>query len=151
MSDEPKRVENLMLRRLGNIYGEPDVPNPAGFMEEFARQLQGFTDSELHAATDHIIRKRSKIKRAWPTIGECLTACEVARSNKLAKMRVESMQLQRKANEHKKMEDMSEEEKQAYYDFVDAAADGQIDLGLCAASLRKMAITMRDRRRRGSP
>ena len=65
--DQDERPTNIMLARLGKLYGVPDTPDPAGFIEEFTRQLRGFPDGELHAATDYIVRKRDKNARRHPS------------------------------------------------------------------------------------
>ena len=144
--DQGERPKNIMLDRLWKLYGIPDTPDPAGYIEEFTRQLCGFTDSELHAATDQIVRKRDRVKRTWPSIGECLAACDNARGNQQAKAHAENFHAQRVHKKYKRMEEMTAAEKKKYYDFVDACADGEIELGIAAKALREMAITMRARR-----
>jgi hypothetical protein len=144
--DQGERPKNIMLARLWRLYGMPDTPDPAGYIDEFARQVRGFSDVELHAATDHIVRKRDRIKRTWPTIGECLGACENARSTRLAEAKAETLNAQRLHKTHKPKDEMTAAERKRLFDFVDACAVGAIELGGCANALRQMAITMRSRR-----
>jgi hypothetical protein len=155
MSEAP----NPLIVRLASVYGEPDTPNPAGFVAELKRQLQGYTDGELNAAVDRLLRDRATQKRAWPAFGMILGACDAARREIRAEMQYGQVLAFRQAHKPRTMEDMTEEERQALYDFVDAVADGEyeifpedtpnhlkLDLGLLARQLRKMAITMRERR-----
>jgi hypothetical protein len=67
----------IMLERLGLMYGKPDVDNVAGFLTEYAKALRIYSADELTRATDHMIRTRKY--KTWPTVGECIGACEEAR------------------------------------------------------------------------
>jgi len=65
------------LSRLQTMYGEPDSDDPAAFLAEYARLLRNYTAKELDGAGDIVLR-RNRYK-TWPTVGECVNACEDVR------------------------------------------------------------------------
>jgi hypothetical protein len=68
---------NAMLKRLLLIYGTPDAPNPDAWFAEAAKLLGGYTSTEMDAAVEIILKTRRQ--RSWPTIGDCVAACQEAR------------------------------------------------------------------------
>lgn len=72
---------NKLLSRLGLMYGPP-VKDPHGaeeFIAEYARLMGQYSDAELEAAADKIIKTR-KFK-SWPTIAECIAVLEDHRAD----------------------------------------------------------------------
>jgi hypothetical protein len=136
-------MTNSMLGRLGVVYGVPDSPNPKEFLNEYSRLLQQYTDSELQGAADQLLAQR-KFK-TWPTIAECIGACEDVRAGLRTRIWAEREAHRKKPETGPAQPSFAEQE--ALERFVDDCADGKIDMGLCAKPLREMAITMRARRK----
>lgn len=68
---------NTLLARLQTLYGAPDTDDPAAYIAEYARLLAKYSAKELAEAGDIVIgRNRYK---TWPTIGDCIAACEDVR------------------------------------------------------------------------
>ena len=83
MSTDAKHVTPFLVR-LQTMYGEPDSDDTAAFMREYVRLLKGFSARTLEAAGDLVLR-RNRFK-TWPTIGECIKACEDANEEAAAKV-----------------------------------------------------------------
>lgn len=74
-------MTNKMLQKFGLMYGPP-VKDPHGakeFIAEYARLLSQYSETELEAAADKIVRVRKF--RTWPTIGDCIEVLENQRSD----------------------------------------------------------------------
>lgn len=67
---------NKMLAKLGVMYGPPsrDPKESIALIGEYARLMAQYSDSELEAAGDKLVRTR-KFK-TWPTVGECIEVLE---------------------------------------------------------------------------
>lgn len=143
MSTEVIRPGNVMLERLTVMYGAPETHDPAGYIREYERLLAGHADSELdEAATELISRRKYK---SWPTPAECLEALKVVRQARANKRM--AAQMAAKAEQKAAPRVVSEAERKEAEQFVDDCVAGKIDMGLCAESLRKLAIEMQRRRR----
>lgn len=134
---------NVMLQRLGVIYGVPESTDPQAFVAEYARMMRQYVDSELEEAAERLLQTRKY--KSWPTIAECINALENVRAGRRNKEL--AAKLAAEWAEKAKPKTVSPEEQRAAEQFVDDCADGKIDLGFCAAQLRAIAIRMRERRR----
>lgn len=67
---------NVLLGKLSLLYGSPskDAAEAQAIISEYARLMNKYSDAELDAAADNIIKTR-KFK-SWPTIGDCIAALE---------------------------------------------------------------------------
>lgn len=70
-------VFSTIIGRLLTLYGEPKTENVEGYLTEYAERLKGYSDTELEAAADDLIGRQ--MFRSWPTIAECVKACDAAR------------------------------------------------------------------------
>lgn len=143
MTDDPQT--NLLLGRLGIVYGQPrpDPEDAVKFIAEYARLMRQYVDSELEEAAERILQHRKW--KTWPTIAECIAALEAVRASKRARLLAEQAQARQAAQAEPKV--YSERELREARQFVDDCADGKVDMGLCSAALRRLAISMRARRR----
>jgi len=141
MNDSPKT--NLMLQRLGVIYGVPESTDPQAFVAEYAHLTRQYVDSELEEAAERLLKTRKY--KTWPTVAECVNALEDVRVGRRNKELAAKMAAQQA--EKSKPKTVSPEEQREAEQFVDDCTDGKIDMGFCAAQLRSIAIKMRERRR----
>ncbi|OQW71701.1 MAG: hypothetical protein BVN33_14815 [Proteobacteria bacterium ST_bin13] len=66
-------VNDKIIRRFANCYGEPKAPDVDGFLDEYERVLKGYSADTLRKAADEIIANH--VFPNWPTPGECNAAC----------------------------------------------------------------------------
>jgi len=149
---------NPMLLRFLSVYGPPKlVSDTTKFVSEYARQMRNFTDAELEAAADQLLRKRKY--KSWPAIAECLEALENVQRRQRSKVLVDAYQA-KLAQPAQPEKELSPAEQRAAERFVDEWADGRrqlqpalgangkvVDTGMLSSMLRKVAQQMRDRRR----
>lgn len=67
-------VNDKIIRRFANCYGEPKAPDVDGFLDEYERVLKGYSADTLRKAADEIIANH--VFPSWPTPGECNLACQ---------------------------------------------------------------------------
>lgn len=67
-------VNDKIIRRFANCYGEPKAPDVDGFLDEYERVLGGYSADTLRKAADEIIANHTY--PTWPTPGECNAACQ---------------------------------------------------------------------------
>lgn len=67
---------NVMMAKLGVHYGLPDkdAAQAAKIIAEYARLMSGYSDNELSAAADLVLKRHRY--RTWPSIAECIAALE---------------------------------------------------------------------------
>lgn len=65
---------DAMLQRFALLYGAPKTDDQAAYFAEYRRALSTYSDAILQQAADAVIRGRRA--RAWPTIGDCVKACD---------------------------------------------------------------------------
>ena len=136
---------NTMLARLITVYGLPkEAENANAFMAEYTRHLDKYVTSELEEASDRLLAKRKY--KTWPTIRECLDALEDVRRCRVNKMLAAKMEAKAKAVFQPKQYTAAEQREAER--FVDDCAAGKVDMGLCHAALRRMALAMQAKRRR---
>lgn len=70
-------VDKFISRALV-LFGNPDSPDPKGFLEEYTRHLRGYDPEVLDRAMDILLKTR-KFK-TWPSIGEIVEAAGKAGS-----------------------------------------------------------------------
>lgn len=69
-------MKNILLARLGVIFGQPDHTDPVAYLAEMDRLLKKYTESQLDAGADLVLKTHRG--RSWPTPAECVTGCEDA-------------------------------------------------------------------------
>lgn len=182
---EHGHVYDAMLSRFAMICDAPEVPDKIKFMAEYARILAGYSKDELSEATDRILRLRRY--KTWPSIAECVGACEDAREAKRhrhpAPNKVDTSAWSdaatqwadneckcddgRVAAEEGWMQGLHEFLRHQYAKnerrwpnqselahikktarFVDDCAAGEADMGVCYDALKKLAVSIQDRRSR---
>lgn len=62
-----------MLDRFLTVYGRPKSDNPAGFIDEYAKALSGFSEAILDKAASRIMSAHEY--PTWPALGECVKIC----------------------------------------------------------------------------
>lgn len=71
-------LHKIMLSRFADLYGALTAPNPAAALEEYDKALRGYIPEALQHGADKAIAENTY--RAWPTIGECVKACNSYRA-----------------------------------------------------------------------
>ncbi len=80
-------VHSMVIERLLNNFGAPQVDDLDAFYEEFYRALTGTEESLLRAAMDCAIDRHAYPMR-WPTVAECKAAVDhIANERALARSR----------------------------------------------------------------
>ena len=69
-----QNVHKLMLSRFIVLYGAPQAPETQAFIDEYHRALKGYTSEALQHGADLVIKQNTF--RSWPTVGECVKACD---------------------------------------------------------------------------
>lgn len=73
-----QNVHKLVLSRFVALYGAPTAPDPQAVIDEYHHALKGYADVALTHGADVAIRENTF--RAWPTVGECVKACNTYRA-----------------------------------------------------------------------
>lgn len=147
---------NIMLQELLVAYGQPhkDEAETKAFLGLYARMLGQYVDTELTAGAERLLKTRKY--KTWPSVGECVDACEAVRQEIRARMAYEQGR-ERQIVRQQRLEPTPWEQAKARQ-FVDEVADGRIELfpnppvgnvvdtGLLAKQLRRMARAMKARR-----
>lgn len=148
MSDVlPFVAPNKLVERLVAFYGPPNkVANVASYLKEFASQTAEWTTEELDLAATKVIGGRKF--STWPSILECTQACNAARQALAAKRYAQARQ-ERQAQrlpiyEREPTALEFAEGRKLIMDITDGRYP-MVELGVCAAVLRKLAWTMRRR------
>jgi hypothetical protein len=68
----PQPSDSILLKRLINIFGKPDSPNPAAFIDEYARIIFRFDGRIQDKAADFLIDNGGK---SWPSTKAVRDAC----------------------------------------------------------------------------
>lgn len=71
-------MPNKLVARLCLMYGTPDTADPAAWFAEMDRLVKSYSERELDAAADQIMR--SHRGRSFPPVSEMLAACEDVRA-----------------------------------------------------------------------
>lgn len=66
-------VFTRVIKRLMNVFGAPNVPDPDALYNEFGKALKGFSESILDEAIDRVMREH--VYASWPSLGECVKHC----------------------------------------------------------------------------
>jgi hypothetical protein len=197
-----QHVLTAFLEPLTEAYGEPGKSEHVeGFFRQYARILQQYTTAELEAARDRVLKSHQPGPgRRWPSLPDCVNACEDARAAAVQLDRLKSSgsarvyswlerERLRKEDEaawsdeakiianqlvkspmgrlaaeegwilglhdfcrrHRRLPDPYKDAKEIERlkegaRYVDDCLAGKIDMGLLAAQLRKMALSMRAKR-----
>lgn len=154
--EDPKT--NLLLQQVALVYGAPNSEDPKGFLAIYAKMMRQYTDSELEEATSLLLRNRKY--KTWPTIAECISACEDARGLIRTRLGAQANKARVQALEAARECKSTPEELEEGRRFVDEWAAGRrqlevlptapeghkLAMGLLSERLRKMAVQMRNKR-----
>lgn len=69
-------VDELVIQRFWNVYGEPFTPDPEALMAEYERSLSGYSDDVLSKAVDRAIDEFDR-PSGWPRPGVVNGFCKV--------------------------------------------------------------------------
>jgi hypothetical protein len=78
-------IEEHFTHRFLNLYGAPNVVDPAAFKAEYVRALAGTEPTLLKAASDRVVDGHTF--RNWPTVGECVAAIKAVAAERAAHAR----------------------------------------------------------------
>lgn len=66
-------VDDLVLKRLTRLYGDPKTSDIEGFLAEYETALKGYGEPVLRQAVDRVVQANEY--RSWPMPGEICKAC----------------------------------------------------------------------------
>ncbi len=67
---------SVFITRLITLFGEPKTEHPDAYIREYREALKRFDDAVQKRGSDELIRNHRM--RVWPTVAECIRACEEA-------------------------------------------------------------------------
>jgi hypothetical protein len=78
--EQHARVSKYFVNRLWNVFGEPKTNDLESFIDEYVRALSRYGVDALNEGADELFANLKREFRVshWPTIKECIDACNTA-------------------------------------------------------------------------